>query len=114
MKFEHTSAPWMSYLCGETGKVFVASKTAGVDICEVFDLDPTTPAPRVVNASLIASAPELLQHLKYMMLLAAGLHPSGSELKRSEALDLYEGTVKEAGEVLRKAQNLHADSERKS
>ena len=59
---------------------------------------------RKEDARLICAAPDLLQHLKFMLMLAANLGPDASEVHRREALAVYRGTVKEAEEVIAKAQ----------
>lgn len=56
------------------------------------------------NCPLHAAAPELLQNLKYILKLCANLGPHASETHRSEALDLYEGTVQDAMEAIHKAE----------
>jgi hypothetical protein len=61
---------------------------------------------REEDARLIASAPDLLQHLKYMVMLASRLGPDASEVHREEALAMRLGTIEDAEEVIAKAEGL--------
>lgn len=59
---------------------------------------------REEDARLICAAPDLLEHLKHMLRLAANLGPDASEVHREEALAMFRGTIAEAEAVVAKAQ----------
>lgn len=61
---------------------------------------------REEDARLIVAAPDLLQHLKYMVMLAERLGPGASEVHREEALALCRGTIRDAEEIIAKAEGM--------
>ncbi len=99
---EHTKGPWkiLEVNLGNQGghKKYITGEIAGVpvDICQMVFTSVITKEEREANARLIASAPELLEALKYMILTWKGLAKKGTIGERAikmsnEAISKTEG-----------------------